>query len=121
MSMTQFTRRLIDRRLTAYCERKVPVQERSNVQIAFRIQWNRVTLIKTMGCGRDDSPGSTLPVAQLRYDDLNNRWTLYYADRNSGWHLYPGIRPTPNFNHLLEEVDSDPTGIFWNNHIWVDP
>lgn len=40
-------------------------------------------------------------------------WTLYYADRNSKWHLYYEIEPSADFDDLLREVDEDPTGIFW--------
>jgi len=35
------------------------------------------------------------------------------ADRNSKWHVYDEIEPATDFESLLQEVDDDPTGIFW--------
>ena len=40
-------------------------------------------------------------------------WTLYCTDRNSRWHLYWEYKPAKNLDELLEEIDEDPTGIFW--------
>ena len=53
------------------------------------------------------------PVAQLRYDPADHYWSLYCADRNSRWHDYDMIQPTPQLDELLTEIDDDPTGIFW--------
>jgi len=38
---------------------------------------------------------------------------VYRPDRNSKFHRYEGLRPTPNLQRLLDEVDSDPTCILW--------
>ena len=55
---------------------------------------------------------SRVPIAQLRYDAEHTHWTLYYADRNRRWHRYELIDPGA-VDQLLEEIDNDPTGIFW--------
>jgi hypothetical protein len=55
---------------------------------------------------------SRVPVAQFRYDAEHNHWTLYCADRNSRWHRYDLVAPG-TVEQLLEEIDHDPTGIFW--------
>jgi Protein of unknown function (DUF3024) len=52
-------------------------------------------------------------VAQLRYDPADHHWRLYCADRNSRWHYYDMAEPTPHLDELLNEIDEDPTGIFW--------
>jgi len=54
-----------------------------------------------------------ISVAQFRYHPAKNLWTLYCADRNSRWHMYDEVAPTKSLQTLLEEVDEDPTGIFW--------
>ena len=59
------------------------------------------------------SDWSRTPVAQPRYDPDSHLWTLYWADRNSRWHYYDMVEPTPQPNELLTEIDEDPTGIFW--------
>ena len=39
-------------------------------------------------------------------------WTLFWADRNSHWHLYELINPG-TVEELLDEIDKDSTCIFW--------
>ena len=52
-------------------------------------------------------------IARLRYSASTSTWTLYWPDRDSDFHRYEGLMPTPNLHHLLDEVDADPTCIFW--------
>ena len=54
-------------------------------------------------------------------DDYNHKswsvsrreWTLFWRDRNHRWHRYKYTAPTTEIARLLEEIDRDPTGIFW--------
>lgn len=50
--------------------------------------------------------------AQLRYNTDTHHWTLYSADRNGRWHRYDFIEPG-TIDELLNEIDDDPTCIFW--------
>ncbi len=52
-------------------------------------------------------------VAQLRYDERSDRWTLYAADRNSRWFPYDDVGLSRDVGPLLAEIDEDPTAIFW--------
>jgi hypothetical protein len=54
-----------------------------------------------------------VPVARLRYTRKRNDWTLYWADRNSEFHVYRQLVPSHRIDHLIQEIDKDPTGIFW--------
>jgi len=36
-----------------------------------------------------------------------------YSDRNARWHRYELIEPSHEITTLLDEIDRDPTGIFW--------
>jgi hypothetical protein len=38
---------------------------------------------------------------------------LYYADRNDRFQLYRECGPSVDIADLLEEIDDDPTCIFW--------
>ena len=53
------------------------------------------------------------PVARLRYTRSRREWTLCWRDRNSKFHLYDLAPPTVGVGALLEEIDRDPTSIFW--------
>jgi hypothetical protein len=38
---------------------------------------------------------------------------LYYRDRNLRFRRYDLVPPTTNVGELLDEIDRDPTAIFW--------
>ena len=56
---------------------------------------------------------SRRPAARLRFTKARNEWDLYWSDRNGKFHRYDRVQPTGNIERLLEEVDADPTCIFW--------
>jgi hypothetical protein len=111
MPLSEFTRKLVETKLTEYCERKNPMDIRDQVKLIFQISRDKVTLIETRRYYRDPSIWTENPVAQFRFD--NQKWTLHCMDRNSRWHLYDLLDPSADFDDLLKELDRDPTGIFW--------
>jgi hypothetical protein len=52
-------------------------------------------------------------IARLAYSKKAGEWTLYYADRNDRFQRYWECGPSPHVVDLLEEIDADPTCIFW--------
>lgn len=66
-----------------------------------------------MGSRADRVGVTRVPVARLRYTKSRRVWTLYWPDRNSRFHQYDHVQPTPDIVVLLDEVDRDPTSIFW--------
>ena len=54
---------------------------------------------------------SWLTVAQLRFED--EKWAIYWNDRNGRWHPYDLFEPTPDLSAALAEIDNDQTAIFW--------
>jgi hypothetical protein len=53
------------------------------------------------------------PIARLRYTKTQNKWSLYWRDRNLRFHFYDLVAPSPHVEDLLAEIDRDATGIFW--------
>lgn len=66
-------------------------------------------------CDDDDMvpEWTRVPVARLAYSRKEGEWTLYYADRNHRFQRYWGSGPSPHVVDLLEEIEADPTCIFW--------
>jgi hypothetical protein len=56
---------------------------------------------------------SRMKIAQFRFDPPNGLWRLYWADRNERWHELWDVEPSPSIDPLLQEVDQDPTAVFW--------
>ena len=97
-----------------YCEAKVPVRLQGEVRVEHRVRGHSITIYE---CRAPWDPNLTewsrQPVAQLRFEPTHRLWRLYCADRNSRWHYYDEAEPTERLEELLNEIDEDPTGIFW--------
>ena len=113
MALPEFTKRMIESKLSSYCEQKVPLHIRDRVKLAFKIRGNSVKLFEQRPAYREKSKWVDVPVAQFRFNPSRSLWTLFCADRNSKWHEYLPAEPTKDFDVLLVEVDKDPTAIFW--------
>ena len=53
-----------------------------------------------------------MPIAQFRYEG-DATWTLYFGDRYGGWTMYLDLEPKQSIDDIIEEVDSEPTCVFW--------
>jgi len=113
MSLTEFTKRLVESKLSSYCEQRVPLHVRDRVKLAFKIRGNSVTLFEQRTAYREKTRWIDIPIAQFRFNTSRFLWTLYCMDRNSKWHEYLPAASTKDFDALLKEVEKDPTGIFW--------
>ena len=55
------------------------------------------------------STDASLPAARAAGDAFFGR------DRHQRWNLYTGLAPTTDISEVLDEIDRDPTHIFWAN------
>lgn len=113
MSLSEFTKKYVETKLTAYCNIRIPENIRDKIRMAFMISGNKVTLFESRPVYSNSSVWTQTPIAQFRFDERSMKWTLYSADSNSKWHIYPGIKPTAILEYLLQAVDSDPTHVFY--------
>ena len=113
MLLPEFTIRLVETKLTEYCEHKIPIHARDQVKLIYKIIGNKVSLIETRPYHMNPSVWTETPIAQFRFDHETKKWVLYWMDRNSRWHLYDLVKPSADFEDMLKEFDRDPTGIFW--------
>ena len=91
----------------------MPADQRRFVDLYFTVRGRTVTLIEERPTFWDADEWTDTPVAQLRYDSREGRWTLFCADAHARWHPYPGAESSKDIDELLREIDADPTGIFW--------
>ena len=100
-------------RIRAYCEGRAPARYRAEMRVEVTVRGKSVSIFDCRPPWHPSLTGwSRVPVAQLRYDGGSELWTLYWADRNSRWHLYDLIEPGSVVD-LLAEIERDPTAIFW--------
>lgn len=113
MPLPAIEKKLVEQTLSQYCEKKIPPHVRDKVRLCYRFRGNSVTLFEMRPVFDNPDKWVDICVAQFRYDDRTKLWTLYCADRNSRWHLYDEIDPAKSLQTLLDEVEEDPTAIFW--------
>lgn len=113
MPIPLLQKQLVEAALTRFCEQRVPKHLRSKMYLSFEIRGTSVTLFENRPAFLDQSKWIKKKVAQFRYDEATNLWTLYGADRNGRWLYYPETEPIAKFTDLVREVDQDPISIFW--------
>jgi hypothetical protein len=113
MSLPQLTRRMIEKTMNDFCDRRVPLQIRNKLLLKYIFRGNTVSLYEERPVWNDPTQKTEGMIAQFRFDLQLMEWTLYYRDRNGRWHEYERIPSSRVFDDLLNEVDRDPTGIFW--------
>ena len=101
-------------RIARYCADAVPAEAQDQVRVEIRRRGNTVTVVESRPVvPGDESEWFEVPVARMKYDATTPGWTLYWFDRNSKAHRYDLIEPHQPVATLLDEVERDPTAIFW--------
>ena len=113
MPLSEFTKKLIETKLTEYCEQRIPIDVRDQVKLIYKIEGYKVNLIETRPYYRDPAIWTETPIAQFRLDKNLQKWSLFSMDRNERWHLYDLIKPSMDFDDMLKALDNDKTGTFW--------
>lgn len=102
-------------RIKRWCEGRVPLSAQDQVRLEFEVAGMSVTIVERRAPWHDDpSPEWTrLPIARLRFSATTRSWSLFWRDRNEKFHSYPPLPASPTVQTLLDEIDRDPTAIFW--------
>jgi hypothetical protein len=98
-----------------YCEQRIPPHSLHQIRVEAQVDTRSVTIVERRAPWRREirPEWTALGIARLRYVAKTGLWTLYWRDRNQRWHRYNGVAASPNVLALIDEVDRDPTGIFW--------
>jgi hypothetical protein len=114
MPLPLLVKTLAEKKINAFCMKRVPEHILDKVRLSYKFRGNSVTIFENRAPWREGmKEWSSLAVAQMRYEEKTGKWTLYCADRNDKWHEYYDIDSTKDIDKLLREIDEDPTGIFW--------
>ena len=103
-------------RVMAWAGRRIPAELWDKVRLELDTTASTITILE---CHPPwNAPESPInwtrhPVARLRYASSRRLWTLYWTDRNLKFHRYDMVEPTATIDTLLDEIDADPTAIFW--------
>ena len=102
MPLSERQRAHVTKRLTAYCEARVPHAVRDRVRLGFRIQGHEVVLLEERPAFDAPQKWTESPVAKFRYVASRGVWRLYCQRRDLRWHEYWLRNTAANFGTLLE-------------------
>jgi len=100
------------RALVAFCDR-VPQNIRHLVEHRFRVEGNAIILFEYRPALLGKKRWVEEPVAKFRFVATRGEWDLYWRDRHLKWRLYDWLAPKRTFKPLVNEVERDPTHLFW--------
>ncbi|WP_230207829.1 DUF3024 domain-containing protein [Microlunatus sp. Gsoil 973] len=105
-------------RVRRWCVQRVPEQALDQVRVECEVTPRHLTIVERRAPWRADygREWTRFPIARLRYTKTTRTWSLFWRDRNLRFHRYDPLISSDRVNELLDEIDHDPTGIFW-----VDP
>lgn len=101
-------------RVRHFCAARIPEHVRDRVRLDADVRGHSITIMECRPLWSDpDAEWTRMKIAQLRFNDSDLSWTLYWVDRNQRWHRYRDLDPSENISTLLDEIDEDPTCIFF--------
>jgi len=109
MPLPETEQHRVNKLFKAFCEKRVPPHARDQVTLVYKVTGSKVILIESRPHFQDPSIWSEMPIAQFEYDASTKAWSLYAYDRNDKRKPYS----KGPLEKLIQEVDKDPTGIFW--------
>jgi Protein of unknown function (DUF3024) len=102
-------------RVTRYCKERVPPAARDQMWLEHSVRGNAITIVERRPPWSQlvGPEGTSMKIAQLRYDASDGTWALYCPDRNGRWWPYDFAEPSRDIEDQLAALDEDPSGIFW--------
>ena len=101
-------------RVQRFCAGRFPEDVRDQVRLEADVRGRSITILECRPLWSDpDAEWTRMKIAQLRFEATDRSWTLYWADHNERWHRYWDLDPSETVSTLLDEIDEDPTCIFF--------
>jgi hypothetical protein len=100
-------------KIQEFCENRIPKGLKNKMKMGYKTEGNKITIIEQRPSFTGEATWTQSPVVQIRYNQKKENWTIYSRDRNQKWHLYTEIEPKEIIEEIIEEIEADPTGIFW--------
>jgi hypothetical protein len=96
-----------------FCARKCPASLAEEVRLEVTTRGKNISIHECRPIWRG-APGewTSMPIAQLRYQN-GGSWALYFGDRYGKWTLYFDLEPGQPIDVVLDELEEDPTCVFW--------
>ncbi|BCR06948.1 hypothetical protein DESUT3_40170 [Desulfuromonas versatilis] len=114
MALPELVRKSAEKLLDRYCAQKVPEDFGHRLKVIYEIEGDAITLVALRFGPVQAGLPQRVPVAQLRYIALLGQWTLHYPSGEQRWVFYQNAPPSLHLGKLLQHLDADPLGLFWD-------
>ena len=96
-----------------WCATRIPDRVKDEIRLEVTTRGKSVSIHECRPIWKG-APGewSRMPIAQLRYEGVGT-WTLYFGDRNDRWTMYLDLDPHQPVDVIINELETDPTCLFW--------
>jgi len=121
MAIPENLKKEVEQKLKDFFEKQLPKINPDMVRLSYKFRGNNLTIFeerRSFYNPFDPDEWTPFPVAQMRYDPKEKKWTLYQLDRNDKWFIYVGRVHNGNMEDLLREIDENPTEIFSIGVFW---
>lgn len=102
--------------IAAWCSARIPVEHTEEISVVAEFRGNSVNIVELRPPWREDfgPDWSRQRIANLTRHESSGAWTLRSTDRNDRLINYSGAFNVDSTLHeVLEQIELDPTGIFW--------
>lgn len=113
MPLPQLLKKRAEKLLDEYCRTRIPSWLKDELRLKFTIAEDSATVFQERRRCQGTCEWFRTPLAQFRYSESLNQWTLHHYETHQQWRLYLNINPSLDLNKLIQAVDDDPLGFFW--------
>jgi len=113
MALDDLQQKRVKKILDIFCENRVPERVKNQIKLDYNIRGNYVTLIEKRSHYKDPKKWTKQKIAQFRFNPGDNKWSLYWWRHTGKWYKYEELQPSNDLQALVDEVDEDPTALFW--------
>jgi hypothetical protein len=98
-----------------WADGKTPAEFRDQMRVEIERESSGLVVFECRAPWTDEAGAewTRMPIARLDYAEDRNEWVLYWVDSDDGFHRYDQLDPKNHVTGLLDEIDADPTCIFW--------
>ncbi|MBI3504317.1 MAG: DUF3024 domain-containing protein [Proteobacteria bacterium] len=113
MALSELQRTSIERLLARYCAPVAKPEVAAVLRYGFQIGPSDVVIYEERPAFRNPSEWHRHDIAKMRWVATTREWRLFCQLSDLKWHGYEPRPSAASFDELLDEVEADPTGIFW--------
>jgi DUF3024 family protein len=113
MALSELQQAQVTKLLTPLCHSPSLARVADQLRHGYRVKGNEVELFASRPSFQPPHAWRDDPIAKFKYIASRRVWQLYCQMSDLKWRRYEPRFESPELAALVQEVERDPTGIFW--------